>query len=130
VLLPAVTIGGFLTDQLDWRWAFYLNLPIGAVALAIVAFGIHLDAPRAKARIDAAGAGLLTAGILAITLLSTWGGTVYDWFSPQIVALAVTGAAALTVRPVREEPAGGMTGSGARLVTGAAMPVAASCLPQ
>ncbi|TLS40132.1 MFS transporter [Streptomyces montanus] len=112
VLLPAAMIGGpllggFLTDQLDWRWVFYVNVPVGAVALAIIALGVHLDStPRTKARIDIAGVGLLTVGILTLTLLSSWGGTTYDWISPQIATLAVIGAAALAafVRVERRAP--------------------------
>ncbi|WP_238431888.1 MDR family MFS transporter [Streptomyces cavernae] len=148
VLLPAATIGGpllggFLTDQLDWRWVFYVNVPVGAVALAIIALGVHVDAPRAKARIDVAGVGLLTAGILALTLLSSWGGTTYDWTSPQIVTLAVIGTAALTafVRVERRAPEPVIPPRLFRdrnftlaqvlsFATGAAMLAAASYLPQ
>lgn len=88
-------IGGFLTDQLSWRWTFYVNLPIGAVALLIIGFGIRLRTERIKARIDVAGALLLTAGILALTLMAAWGGVNYAWSSPQVLALGVAGAVAL-----------------------------------
>jgi EmrB/QacA subfamily drug resistance transporter len=148
VLLPAAMIGGpllggFLTDQLDWRWVFYVNVPVGAVALAIIALGVHLDTPRTKARIDVAGVGLLTAGILALTLLASWGGTTYDWVSPRILALAVIGAAALAafVRVERRAPEPVIPPRLFRdrnftlaqvlsFVTGAAMLAAASHLPQ
>lgn len=78
VLLPAAMIGGplvggLLTDQLDWRWVFYVNVPVGAVALALIGFGVRLRAARVKARIDLAGAGLLTGAILALTLLMRLG---------------------------------------------------------
>ncbi|MFC7649079.1 hypothetical protein ACFQX6_58120 [Streptosporangium lutulentum] len=84
-------VGGFLTDQLSWRWTFYVNVPVGAVALLIIGTGIRLRTERIRARIDYAGALLLTAAILALTLLASWGGNGYAWSSPQILAL---GAAA------------------------------------
>ncbi|QNS04472.1 MDR family MFS transporter [Streptomyces xanthii] len=100
VLLPAAMIGGpliggFLTDQLDWRWVFYVNVPVGAVALAVIGAGVRVRTTRVKARVDLAGAGLLTAGIVALTLLAAWAGNAYAWSSPQVLALAVLAAAAL-----------------------------------
>ncbi|WP_411140189.1 MDR family MFS transporter [Streptomyces sp. x-80] len=89
-------LGGFLTDQLSWRWTFYVNVPVGVVALLIVALGIRLDrTERNPARIDYPGALLLSAGILALTLLASWGGGRYGWTSPQILGLAAVGAVAL-----------------------------------
>ncbi|WP_329118116.1 MDR family MFS transporter [Streptomyces sp. NBC_01465] len=111
VLLPAAMIGGpllggFLTDQLNWRWVFYVNVPVGVAALLIVSFRIRLHSPRTKPRIDVAGAALLTTGILALTLLSSWGGTTYAWSSPQILALAAATVVALAafVRTERRAP--------------------------
>ncbi|WP_327656569.1 DHA2 family efflux MFS transporter permease subunit [Streptomyces sp. NBC_00483] len=100
VLLPAAMIGGpllggFLTDQLNWRWAFYVNVPVGAVTLAIVGAGVRVRTERVRARVDLAGAALLTAAILALTLLSSWAGVTYAWMSPQIAALALVSVAAL-----------------------------------
>ncbi|MFE6889016.1 DHA2 family efflux MFS transporter permease subunit [Streptomyces sp. NPDC057694] len=100
VLLPAAMIGGpliggFLTDQLDWRWVFYVNVPVGAAALAVIAVGVRVRTERVRARVDVAGAALLTAAILALTLLSSWGGTTYAWTSPRIVTLALVAVAAL-----------------------------------
>ncbi|UNO44072.1 MFS transporter [Streptomyces sp. MST-110588] len=88
-------IGGFLTDALSWRWAFYVNVPVGLVALLVVGMGIRLRSERRKARVDYAGAALLSVGILALTLLASWGGVRYGWVSPQILGLAVVGAGAL-----------------------------------
>ncbi|MEU6391499.1 MDR family MFS transporter [Streptomyces sp. NPDC046939] len=100
VLLPGSMIGGpllggFLTDQWDWRWVFYVNIPVGAVALAIVGAGVRVRTERVRARVDVAGAALLTAAILALTLLASWAGTTYAWTSPRIIALALVSAAAL-----------------------------------
>ncbi|MFJ9039234.1 DHA2 family efflux MFS transporter permease subunit [Streptomyces sp. NPDC102406] len=100
VLLPAALIGGplvggFLTDQLDWRWVFYVNLPVGAVALVLIGTGVRVRTERIRARVDLAGAALLTAAILALTLLASWAGTTYAWASPRILGLALLSAAAL-----------------------------------
>src|SRR3954462_3383657 len=56
-------LGGLFVDQLSWRWVFYVNLPIGAAALALVVTALELPARRTRARIDYVGAGLLAAAI-------------------------------------------------------------------
>lgn len=94
-LVGGPLLGGLLTDQLNWRWVFYVNVPIGALALLVVGLRLRLHTERVKAQIDYAGAGLLCAAILALTLLGSWGGTTYAWSSPQIIGLGVTGAVAL-----------------------------------
>ncbi|MER5207200.1 MDR family MFS transporter [Streptomyces sp. NPDC002825] len=101
-MLPAAfaggpLLGGLLTDHLNWRWAFYVNVPVGIAALLLVSLGLRVRTPRVRARVDVAGALLLTTGILALTLLATWGGTRYAWTSPRILALASTAAAALAL---------------------------------
>jgi EmrB/QacA subfamily drug resistance transporter len=88
-------LGGFLTDHASWRWAFYVNVPIGILALLVVGVGMRLHSRRIKAKIDYVGAALLTAGIVAITLVASWGGTQYAWDSATIIWLAVVGVAAL-----------------------------------
>jgi EmrB/QacA subfamily drug resistance transporter len=89
-------LGGFLTDNLSWRWAFYINLPLGVLALVVVALTMHLPGRReGQVRIDWRGAGLLAAGIAALTLLTSWGGTQYAWSSAPIIILAVVTVAAL-----------------------------------
>jgi EmrB/QacA subfamily drug resistance transporter len=82
-------LGGFITDYMDWRWTFYVNVPVGAVALLAVAKGVRLHTERVKVRVDYLGAALLTTGILSLTLLAGWAGTSYAWASPQIAALGV-----------------------------------------
>jgi EmrB/QacA subfamily drug resistance transporter len=81
-------LGGLFTDEASWRWVFYVNLPIGAVALAI-STRLRLPAGSGRARIDVLGAALLGAGLTAILLITTWGGREYAWGSPEIVGLAV-----------------------------------------
>jgi EmrB/QacA subfamily drug resistance transporter len=88
-------VGGTITDHLGWRWAFYINLPIGAFALALAAVVLRLPVRRSSARIDYPGAALLMAGITAAVLVATWGGTEYAWDSDVIVTLGAAGAACL-----------------------------------
>ncbi|WP_405592858.1 MDR family MFS transporter [Streptomyces sp. NBC_01190] len=88
-------VGGSITDNLGWRWSFYINLPIGVVALVVVTAVLHLPKKRGQGRIDYLGAALLTIAITSLVLLTTWGGTQYDWTSVQIIGLLVLGLAAL-----------------------------------
>lgn len=90
-------VGGTITDHWGWRWSFYINLPLGAVALAMITTVLHLPKKQRDkgTRIDFLGAALLTVGITAIVLVTTWGGTEYAWGSATIVGLAVGGALAL-----------------------------------
>ena len=88
-------LGGFFTENLTWRWVFYINLPIGAFALFVVAGALRLPRHRTPHRIDYLGAGLLALGVTAIILVTTWGGTQYDWGSAPIVVLGVAGVALL-----------------------------------
>ncbi|MEV8314637.1 MDR family MFS transporter [Streptomyces sp. NPDC059900] len=86
-------LGGFITGHWDWRWAFYINLPLGLLALVWLWRMLHVPARRIKVKVDWAGIALLTVSIGAIVLAATWAGTTYPWGSWQILALA---AAAVT----------------------------------
>ncbi|WP_307544671.1 MDR family MFS transporter [Streptomyces sp. V3I8] len=88
-------IGGTITDHWGWRWSFYINLPLGIVALVAISAVLHLPKKRVDARIDYLGAALLTVGITAIVLVTTWGGTEYAWGSARIMELIAIGVAAL-----------------------------------
>ncbi|MCM2580372.1 MDR family MFS transporter [Streptomyces meridianus] len=87
-------VGGTITDHLGWRWSFYINLPLGAVALFMVTTVLHLPKKRSEHRIDYLGAVLLTTAITSMVLVTTWGGTEYDWDSGAIVGLGVLALAA------------------------------------
>ncbi|WP_455353646.1 MDR family MFS transporter [Streptomyces sp. SYSU K217416] len=87
--------GGVITDHWGWRWSFYINLPLGAVALVMVSSVLHLPKKQAQGRIDYLGAALLTVGITAIVLVTTWGGTEYAWGSAVIMELIALGVASL-----------------------------------
>jgi EmrB/QacA subfamily drug resistance transporter len=78
-------IGGFLTQHASWNWVFYVNLPVGAVALVVIAIVLQDDpAERKQHRIDYEGAVALTIGAGMLTLGLTWGGTQYPWTSWQV----------------------------------------------
>jgi EmrB/QacA subfamily drug resistance transporter len=90
-------LGGFLVDNLSWRWVFYVNMPIGALAVLIVSTRLHLHTPHTRHRIDVAGTVLLGGGVGALILLTTWGGTQYAWGSNTILALGIVGVVLLAV---------------------------------
>ncbi|MCF3102316.1 MFS transporter [Streptomyces roseoverticillatus] len=90
-------LGGFITGHFGWRWAFYVNLPVGLIALVWLWLMLHVPTRRIKARIDWAGIALLTVSITAIVLAATWAGTTYAWGSWQIVTLATVAVAGLAL---------------------------------
>lgn len=83
------TLGGYLTDNVSWRWTFYINIPIGIIALAFIYFLMpkiksHIEGKRS---IDYAGALLLTLGLVPFLLGLVWGGNQYPWISWQIIGI-------------------------------------------
>ena len=88
-------LGGFITTHLSWQWIFYINLPLGVVAFAVLAAAFPTVASTARPAIDYLGTALLAAGLTAIVLVTTLGGTTLAWDSPTIVGLAIAGVAAL-----------------------------------
>jgi len=90
-------LGGFFVDNLSWRWVFYVNLPLGALALAVTGAVLKLPHRRTEHRIDYLGAALLTAAASSGLLGITWGGSQYAWSSPVIVGLLGAAAVLLAV---------------------------------
>ncbi len=85
-------LGGFFTDYLSWRWVFYINLPLGVVALSAVAARLHLPVRKSDKRIDYVGAILLAGAVVPIILGTVLGGVSYPWGSTTIRGLFIGGA--------------------------------------
>ncbi|MFN0146068.1 MAG: MDR family MFS transporter [Dehalococcoidia bacterium] len=101
--LVGPTVGGFLTDGPGWRWCFYINLPVGAIASAFI--WVHLPYARKGGRladVDFVGAALLSVATICILLGLVWSHTEFGWGSFETIGLFVTGAA-LTVAFVFQE---------------------------
>jgi EmrB/QacA subfamily drug resistance transporter len=95
--------GGWITDNLTWRWVFYVNLPIGIVAMLVLIFLMPtLRSAKKEISIDYVGAALLVLGTVPLLLGFTWAGTQYDWLSPQIIGLFAWALVALTTFVVYE----------------------------
>ncbi len=88
-------IGGFLTTHISWRSIFYVNLPLGIAALAVLAVTLPSVSERRRHEIDLAGTALLAVGLSGIILLTSLGGNTYDWASPEIVLMGVVGVGCL-----------------------------------
>ena len=86
-------VGGFITDNWTWRAVFYLNLPIGFTALAVLWFGFPWRRPTARRSIDYPGAVVVACAIVPLLLAMVWAGDKYAWTSPQIVSLLSLSAA-------------------------------------
>ncbi|MEV1068444.1 MFS transporter [Streptomyces sp. NPDC050263] len=84
-------LGGLFTEHLSWRWVFYVNLPVGVVALAVIATVLHIPRRSTKRVIDYLGTFLIAAVATCLVLVASLGGTTWDRGSPQIVGLAVLG---------------------------------------
>jgi EmrB/QacA subfamily drug resistance transporter len=90
-------IGGFIVDNTTWRWIFLVNLPIGAIALVVIALTMPKRKVRAEHEIDWLGAGLLAAGTASFLLGLVWAGRDYSWTSGHVIAALAAAAAVLAV---------------------------------
>jgi EmrB/QacA subfamily drug resistance transporter len=90
-------LGGYFTTHWTWRWIFYINLPLGILALAVIAATLPSRSDRQQHRIDYAGAVLLAIALSATILVTDLGGTAYPWSSPVVVGTAAAGLVALVL---------------------------------
>lgn len=82
-------LGGFLTDSLSWRWVFFVNLPLGLIALSAVGARLHLPVHKREHKIDYLGAATLSASAVSLLLATVWGGSTYPWGSSVIIGLII-----------------------------------------
>jgi EmrB/QacA subfamily drug resistance transporter len=80
-------LGGFFVDNLSWRWVFYINLPIGALALVVITVVLPATSTRRHHQIDYLGATLLAGFATCVVLATSWGGTTYPWGSVVVIGL-------------------------------------------
>lgn len=80
-------IGGFIVDNLNWRWVFYINLPVGILATVFIALGLVKHSAKDRVKFDVAGMFTMTVGVVSLLLALTFGGNQYDWASWQIISL-------------------------------------------
>ncbi|WP_079404845.1 MFS transporter [Streptomyces sp. 3211] len=89
-------LGGLFVDNLSWRWVFYINLPIGLVALVVIAAVLHIPKRSAKHTIDYLGTFLIACVATCLVLVASLGAT-WGWGSARIIGVAVLGAVLLAV---------------------------------
>jgi EmrB/QacA subfamily drug resistance transporter len=98
-------VGGVLVQWLSWRSIFLLNIPLGLIATVVASSALRGVGGRRKARLDVAGAVVLSGAIVALLLAGVWGGNTHPWGSVPIVGLLVTSAALLVLFVAIEERA-------------------------
>jgi EmrB/QacA subfamily drug resistance transporter len=100
-------LGGVIVEHVSWRWIFYVNLPVGLVALTVISVTLHVAGRRERPVIDYLGAALLAGGLSAIVLVTSLGGNTWAWGSTETIAigglgLALLGTFAFAERRARE----------------------------
>ncbi|HTY47023.1 MAG TPA: MDR family MFS transporter [Methanomassiliicoccales archaeon] len=101
-------IGGFIVDNLEWRWVFFVNVPIGLLALAVTSYKFPIEQRRTGKAMDYVGTAALTTSLASLLLVMTWGGTTYAWDSVEVVGLGLVSilafAAFIRVERIADDP--------------------------
>jgi EmrB/QacA subfamily drug resistance transporter len=95
-------LGGFFVDNLSWRWIFYVNLPLGLVALVVISSVLSSRQVTEWCRIDWLGTLVLAAGLSGVILYTSLGGTTYAWDAPWMLAAISASVALLALFPLVE----------------------------
>jgi EmrB/QacA subfamily drug resistance transporter len=120
------TLGGWITDNLDWRWVFYINIPLGLVSLVALPVVLRQSAARTgRVKIDYPGAATITLSVVSLLLALSWVGEGYDWGAARVVAGFVVSAVLLALfvplEKRAEEPVIPLSLFGSRTFTSAAL---------
>ncbi|MBB2976173.1 EmrB/QacA subfamily drug resistance transporter [Microbacterium endophyticum] len=93
-------LGGWFTESIGWRWAFWINIPLALLAIVFAVVFLKLPRHKVAVKLDVWGILTMAVAVTSIILVTSWGGTQYEWNSPQIlalIALAVVSAAAFVL---------------------------------
>ena len=90
-------VGGYFVEHLSWQWIFYINLPLGVLAILVIGWALRAQQAPRQAVLDIRGAVLLAIGLTALILFTSLGGNTFAWRSPEIIAMIATSLIALAV---------------------------------